>query len=865
MNLKTTYILFGLLVVVLLVLGLVQWFGPKTTAPGQDWVFPDLVGKKGDVKTDEVESVRVEKTKNGKTQSYLFVRSGSNWEMKEPHALRIDSNLVDNLVREVMSARREKGDVSSNLGEYGLDEPAFVLTLHKGDKDYTLSLGNDSSLGDVTYALASDDPKKPFAIKKANLKDVTRPIKELRDKELVAAKPYQASSVSLKDHTGAELALEKSGTNRWRLLKPESGDADFDGDLAASGSDGLTKRITGVRELLSQIDAVKVEHESDFLAEGVSDADLAEKYGLAAGKPELLTITVKSTKDAGKETVTHILLLGKKASPDKDDKDKDTKTDYIYARLEGENAVVRVPFKKIEQLLKVIETPSELRDHNLLSLESSSIDALDVQNNAGLVKLRKAPTDPLQSRFPATPQWKLYGDSDTGADADQPSVQQLLTALTAKRQIKTWPDPKDPKNSDKELEFDHPTAVISLWENGIVPPEKKEEKKDDNKKDDKKTEKKEDKKDEKKDDKKEPDKPKDEPPKLKSDKPTVRLVFGKRDKEKGILYVRRESGEDLKTATLMTISDSLYDKITAGRLAYLDRKLPSFTEQPTRLTITRAGQTFVLEKGEKSYWTFKEPKEFAGRRANGEAIGLILGDLQHLTAERYVAENPPESDLHPLYDLKPPVVEVKFSVPGKEKDKTEDFVYPFGKETDDKKGFVFAKMSKSNLVFTVAKNVVDNLQKDLRDPAIFALEPSEVKKLKLVFWLEATRTSYPMEMERKEGGVWSVTTPSDFTDFDEGKAEAFVKLVSGLKAEKTLTAAEAPKPEQAKFDVKAGALQVEITLAGQEKPVQLTIGAEVDKKSFYVKSSLTGDEVFLIPLAPFDQIKGKPSYFKKPN
>ncbi len=864
MNLKTTYILFGMVIVVLLVVGLLQIFSPKSPTQGSEWVFPDLVSKEGTSNPSDMDSLRVERTGKDKSENLLFVRGDKGWELREPSLLRVDNYQVEDLVRKLMSAKREDTKTSTNLADYGLDDPAVVLTLQKGDKEYTLRLGGQT-FSTVIYGVSSADPKKAIAIKKASLDAAYKPLADFRSKELLTASPFLTSLVKLTGAKGEELVVVKTG-NRWKLEKPDAGDADYDGEPGAGGRDGMAKRITGVHELLDQIGAVRVETDADFIAEGVSEGALAGKYGLEAGKPELLRIEVKSGKEASKpgeapeETAAHVLLVGKKAAPDRDKDGKETKTDYVYARLESENAVVRVPSKKIEQLVQVIENPSELRDHNLLTLETHSIDAIDVQSASGLLlKLRK-PSSAPQTPFPApmSPRWKLFRDSGAGQDAHDESVDQLLTALLAKRQIKTWPDPKDPKNGDKELDFDHPTAVISLWENGIAPPEKKEEKKDDDKKDDKKTEKK----DDKKDDKKEAEKPKEEPPKLKSDKPAVRLVFGKRDKDKGILYVRRELGDDLKTTTLVTIPDTLYDKVTAGPLAYLSRKLPSFAEQPSRVTITRDGQTFVLEKGDKSYWTIKEPKDLAGRRANGDALALILSDLQFLKAERLVTENPPDGDLHPLYDLKPPVVEVKVTVPATEKDKTEEIVYQFGKEDGDKKVF-FAKMSKNNLVFTVPKTVVDNAQKDLRDPAIFAFETAEVKKLKLVFWLEATAEPYTLEMERKEGGLWSVSVPPGFMNFDDSKAESFVRLVAGLKAEKTLTGAEVPKPEQAKFDLKAGALLVEITLAGKDKPVQLTVGGDVEKKAFYAKSSLTGDDVFLVPLASFDPIKGKPSYFKK--
>ncbi|HEY1861854.1 MAG TPA: DUF4340 domain-containing protein, partial [Gemmataceae bacterium] len=651
MNLKTTYILFGLVFAILLVVGLLQIFNPKNPTEGSEYVFPDLVSKEGNVTPSEMDSLRVERTIKGKKEDLLFVRQGSTWELREPAKLRIESFQVEDLVRKVMSARKETSKTTSNLKEYGLDEPAVVLTLQKGEKTYNLSLGSETA-ATVVYGISSADPKKPFAVKKSSLDPVYKPLNDFRSKDLLAAKPFQTTAVDLKDKKGNELALEKTSGTRWRFQKPNYEEADYDGEpTGAAEPAGLSKKITGVHELLNQIEAIRVETDSDFLASDVSDAELTSKYGLEAGKPDLLRIEVKQPKDTpkpgepAKESVTQVLLIGKKAEPDKDDKGKETKTDYYYARLENENSVVRVPSKKVEGLTVVVENPSELRDRNLISLDASTIDVIDIQNSTGLLKLRRPNI--------GVP-WSLYRDSGSGEMTDAAAVQAFIAALTAKRLVKTWPDPMDPKNSDKALEFDHPIAVVALWENGVAPEEKKDDKKED-KKDEKKDG---DKKDEKKE-----EKPKEGPPKLKSDKPTVRLTFGKRDRDLGILYVRRESGDDLKTVTLLTVPDTLYDRLTAGPLAYLDRNLPSWVEVATKLTVTRGGQVFQMEKGEKDVWTFKEPKEFAGRRANTTNIQMILENLRKLQAVRFVADNPSDTDLQSLYGLKTPQVEVNVAVP----------------------------------------------------------------------------------------------------------------------------------------------------------------------------------------------------------
>src|SRR5262249_44721123 len=123
------------------------------------------------------------------------------------------------------------------------------------------------------------------------------------------------------------------------------------------------------------------------------------------------------------------------------------------------------------------------------------------------------------------------------------------------------------------------------------------------------------KKDEKKEEKKEEKKP--EEPKLKNDKPTVKLTFGKRDRLKGkdIVYVRRETGDE---KTLVAAPASVLDKVLQKPLAYLDRTLPSFPPDAdvTKLVIERDGQTFEIEKQVKES---KETKDQNGKDPNALA------------------------------------------------------------------------------------------------------------------------------------------------------------------------------------------------------------------------------------------------------
>src|SRR5205823_10350896 len=144
-----------------------------------------------------------------------------------------------------------------------------------------------------------------------------------------------------------------------------------------------------------------------------------------------------------------------------------------------------------------------------------------------------------------------------------------------------------------------PEATVSLWIDGLERNPKQEPKTSD-KKDEKKNNKKEEK--------------KSDEPKLKTDKPTVKLTFGKRDKlgGKDIVYIRREAGDE---KALVAVPVSVLDKVLQKPLAYFDRTLPSFPigGDITKLVIERGGQTFEIEK------ETKETKDLSGKEIKEQA------------------------------------------------------------------------------------------------------------------------------------------------------------------------------------------------------------------------------------------------------
>ena len=848
MNFKTTYILFGILVGMLALFLVTQMRGRRPTDTN-DYVLPGLQAGKitaQDITSIEIEHLRPEAGK------LVFSRTADGWQLEQPKT-RADSSHVNQIINQVMRASKdENADMSGGLSSYGLDAPAAVVTLHMGaDREWKLSLGNarigkDDSL---VYVTSSDRPNEPMAVRRNQVDSVVKEIdpkgnvqlkdvKDFRSKHLLAESAFDISSVKFDEPKHESVALDKNQEGKWHFEKPAFGDADYEGESSApSAGPTEPKSISGVKGLLDAVADLRVDSDDDFGATDLSDKDLAEK-GLEKGK-ETLRIEVKrqppfsGTSDEKKEPIQTALLIGKKA---------DDKGEKLFARPEDERNVVKVSAKKVEAISKVLENPSVLRNRDLLQADSAKVDAVDIQS-ANAIKLRKS-GDPGE--------WKIYEASKPAQKAEDSAVQDLLNALTAKRIIKEFPDPK---KSDADLGFDKPTAVVSLWQEGIKKEEKKDEKPEDKSKDEKKSDAKDEKaQTEKKPEKKDPN----AQPLLKDEKPTVKVVFGK--KEKDLVNVKREAGGDVTRAL---VSVSLLDKASMGKLAYLDRKIPFFSSirDVSKIVLSRGAESHEINRAKEDNWVLKLPKELAGRSVDSIKVANLLGELHNLHAEKLLVEKASAADLE-RYGLKTPSAKVTITEakPDKKPAEEQTFTLLFGKETEDKSS-VYAKLGSGDTVFMVRKGVLDAVQGDLRDPTVLKFDINKVKGMKIAGWQDVIGSPFVLELERRTSQDWAVKSPPNYI-LNGTQVENFATALANLRALRYIGVKSGAKPEY-KLDLKNGAMDIVITVDGEKAPLTLTVGGLAGTDGYYARSSQILDEVFVLPKGVFEQAKSKPAYFKK--
>jgi hypothetical protein len=857
MNLKTNLYLFGAIALLIGVLAIFTLTGPKKGEEGK--LLPGIDAK-------DVTKITIERKQPGENR-LVFVRVDKDkWKLEHPYDATVDGKQIESIISDLTNARTvTKGaDLSSNPAQFGLEQPSLVVTLDAGAKTAVVNLGK-VTIGTGEHALvyvSTNDHKAPMAIKRSGLATLLREagdvqtagelfknVNEYRSKDLLLENAFNAADVvrtiRLKGEKG-EVVLNKTTGGGWQFERPAGfGDADLDGDMSGAGTDAPP---SGIKPLLSSLSGIRVSGADDFI-ENVTDF---KQYGLEAGKevgPRIEIVRNAPGGDANAPPVTEVLTVGK----------KDEKGDRVFVRVGTENAVAKVPANLFDAVRKVIENPSALRARTLLPGGTAGVDAIDIQSGTDTpIELRKLADG-----------WKMFGPGGEAKPANTPVVQGLLGELGNRRLVRDFPDPK---LTDAEKGFDKPSAVVTLWVNGIAEEPKKEEKKDEKKsgeeqqpppakKDDAKDkapkpeEKKDAKPDTKKDEKKEEPKP---PAKPKLKDATVKLIFGKRDKD--LLYVRREQGG---TKADFAVPESLMAKLNRGRLDYLDPTLPSFTlEKASKLSFTRGGEAWVVEKVKKEngpeMWVIKQPAHLADRPADGFKVSGLLTDLAGLHAERLWAEKATDREME-RFGLKPPKFQVTVTLA---EDKDKERAYLFGNETDDKTQ-VYTKQGERDLVFSVGKSVVEAFQQaDLTDPTVFRLDLSKVTGMKLTGWKEHSVNGQPqtLDLERKGENNWSVKGNPAYK-LSAPQAEAFLSNLALVRAEKFIIYKTGPKPEQ-KLTPAEGGLLVELTVDGEKEPITLALGAEAESgKSYYATSSKAKGDVFLLPKERFEKYKAKPGTF----
>jgi ribosomal protein L12E/L44/L45/RPP1/RPP2 len=811
MNPKTTLVMGIVFVGVLATVAMLKSMHTLTDAERavrRDKVIPEL----HDVDPDNLTQVAL--TRDKEQFEFNYVESGDRWQMTKPLDVLAQTSAVrdlffdlKNLARRDSAAKKdEKAGVftpksQSDLVEYGLDSPSSSITVTfkpKGsDKAKSVTLQIGSATADKEGLYVKLPTEKVvFVVNKSNLRSLEKKANDFRQQKLITVGRFDSDMVRF-EWLDRVVGAEKQDA-KWHLVDPVADRAD----------------ANKVEELIGKLGELKADGDADYIED--APADLS-KYGLdtpqlvaeirkPGSKPK--TDDKKKSKEKEKPTIVEKVLIGKPV---------EGREDKVYAKLADQKYVIAVAANTVKDLEK---QPNELRSHDLVEVTQADVDyvRLHSERSGTEVALAKKDFD-----------WEIVQPKTI--KAEQAAVTELVRKIDD-LDIKEFLDQGD----RSEYGLEQPAVTVAIWQKGLKADDK--EARDKAKKDQKN--------EQKKDETSSASEPKGEP---------IRVSFGKVDDEKKLVYVRR--GDD---ATIFGVSsEGLMDIVDRNYLAYRRKQVLSFNQSDVaKLVIRRDGKTFGAEHKKQKEddiqetWRLIDPVDAP---ADSNTISKILGSFSRLNAKKFITEE--GADLK-VYGLEEPRIRATATLKQVGDKESEQHVLLVGNESED--GGYYAKLGADNLIFSVDRPLIDDLNSELRDHTVLKFDSFKVDGLTLT-WADGKtlELAYKKPEEQTTIKAWSVVNDDEFK-LDTRKVTELVSQLAMLNADRF-------SQYDGDFTEAQGLLQpallIEVTLEGESTPKTLRIGAaEGDRRN--VTTGEKSGPVALVPEDRFKDVLTGPAHFAQP-
>ncbi|HUT31930.1 MAG TPA: DUF4340 domain-containing protein [Planctomycetota bacterium] len=616
MGLRKMLVLLGIGFVAVLALGAYILF-VESAAPTTDEALKErsLVFPVRDEKNRTIRDLATKlEIQRGKETMVLEKASALEWRLKQPADARADRSAVLSILDALHNLKLEAEPVQATadeLAKFGLKEPRIAATFWLGDTAHAFDVGSEvkgqKSYEKRAYIRLKDD-SRVFVVANDLVEKLDKEPAGFRDKKVFerARDPEKATALRLVS-ASRTLELEK-GDKAWSLKSPVA-------DLADASK---------VSTLLSKARNLEVEK---FFSE---DPKKLAECGL--DKPQL---TCELKADDGSALT---LLVGNDA----------TEKDHLYAKRGEEPSIFTI---KKDFLTDMEPKLDDLRDRKVASFDDSDVTSIEIARGTDTWAVAREAKDK---------DWKLTKPRE--ANAYQSGASDLLRHL-GKLRVGRWiDDPKDPAHEHLKT----PEAVvllvreakgtpgakaqppIKLLFSAVVKKEKEQPKEPEKPKEPPKDDK----------DKKEPEKPKEKEFEegryvRREGQTTLLYVVGGKAPD-GASYDEKDSVEALK---------SLGESLDKGYLALLDRKVFDFRESAVaRLAIERDATKLALEKKDAD-WKLTSP---VALDADKNSVSKILGAMDDLSADEYLAENPKPEDLQ-RYGLDAPALRLTATIEEDEK------------------------------------------------------------------------------------------------------------------------------------------------------------------------------------------------------
>ncbi len=267
-----------------------------------------------------------------------------------------------------------------------------------------------------------------------------------------------------------------------------------------------------------------------------------------------------------------------------------------------------------------------------------------------------------------------------------------------------------------------------------------------------------------------------------------------------------------------------------------EKILPIDSNEVQQVSVTNAGEIAVLERKDDLNWRLIKPL-----KANGDDLAVedILSTLESAIFKRVVEEAPKDPG---VYGLKEPSLKISLQMKdGKNYDVLVGDNSPIGHS--------FYVMRKDQNRVLLTSGAGDEWKKslyDLRDKTVLDFETPKVKEFQIQYSGKTTRYV-------KDTDGWMV---------HEGfAAKGDATGIDGLLNSLQLTHAkrfveEAPKSLEG-YGLDKPQVQVDITLDGEDKPLQLLIGSEDKEETWFAKRS-TAKNIITLDKSIYDKLTVNP-------
>ncbi len=343
-----------------------------------------------DMKGDDITKIQVALNTSNLVGRVVIEKEKDKWQLREPLAYRASGSEVNSICsaleflnRDGVITPAELKTEGGKLSDYGLDKPPVELTFWKKDKPTVIKVGKASPVGSTVYIqLAGKDDI--LMVDKSLLAKLDRKVDELRDKTVAEFTTLQANRL--------EIVQGKKSIEVVKASKP--------GAAAASAADKVW-RIA--QPLVARADQGKVDGLLDkrhgLQAESFATDKPADLTTYGLDQPQL-ELTVYTTEHEGAVTVQF-------GGAVKDDATK------VYCKRKGSDTVLTIR----SDALKDFSAPvNDLRDKKLTDFNADDARQIAISFASQPIRLAKEKDD-----------WKLTEPETIAAENNE--VSNLLTSL----------------------------------------------------------------------------------------------------------------------------------------------------------------------------------------------------------------------------------------------------------------------------------------------------------------------------------------------------------------------------------------------------------------------------------------------------